>query len=227
MNEKQLERALKAAMPKPPEGFAERSEIQLNKLAAQEEKGMKRTGILILAAALLLMFSTTLAAGIIAARRGLDDSLQVDEATKQSFEGSDLFDEPNLSVTDNGVTVTLEECIADFHAAYLAFRVQGYTPEGDWQPDFDLIDSDFGVTSYSGGSSFYNWAGKEEPYREVWKDENGELLYIIQLVSFDDTIPGNTVKVSFTDLGVFKEKAKPEMGVKKKAKKKRRARRSR
>ena len=212
MKEKQLEMALKDIWPQLPQGFAERSERQLARLTAQkEERHMKKTGILILAAALAIAFTTALAAGIISAntRRGLEENLNVDEDTKQLFEGTALFDEPNLSVSDNGVTVTLEECVVDSYAAYVAFRVQGYTPsDTSLQPDFDVVQYDFGVTGHSGSSAFNNWSRNEGgAYRENYYDENGELLYIIQLVSLDETLLGKTARVEFRDLGVIRRKA--------------------
>ncbi len=124
MFEQKLKKALQANRPEPPQGFEGRMDCRLARLK-QEEKEMKKVSGLTLAAvlALVLCMATAVAAGVIGWNRGLEDKLNVTEEFKTAFEDSGLFDSPGLSVTQDGVTVVLEQCIVDSGDAYFAFRV--------------------------------------------------------------------------------------------------------
>ena len=220
MLEQKLTEALRAARPEPPEGFDGRSDMQLLRLRTKEEQQVKKVSGLVIVLALVLALGMTaaVAAGVIHWQKGLEDSLQITEETKEYYSDTALFDAPNLSVTDQGVTMTLEQCVVDEHAAYVAFRVSGYTPPEGKRPDFQRASCSAGLTmgEYSGGS-FYNGLNIGQDGRAVYVDgspvdwsqplpyaaENGDLLYIISMTADEETYPGRYMEATFSGLGVW------------------------
>ena len=85
--------------------------------------------VLVTAIVLVLGLATAVAAGVIGWQRGLEDRLQVTEDVKAAYQDTDLFEHPGLTVSHSGIDLTLEECIVEPSAAYLAFRVKGWQPE--------------------------------------------------------------------------------------------------
>lgn len=223
MLEQRLTQALHAARPEPPQDFDRRSDMQLLRLRTKEEKQVKKVSGLVIALALVLALGMTaaVAAGVIRWQQGLEDSLQLTEETKEYYSDTALFDTPNLSVTDQGVTVTLEQCIVDEHAAYIAFRVSGYTPSEGEQPAFMEDSCQAGLTgaSYTGGR-FYNGLRHDGDGTATYLDgsavdwsqplpyaaENGDLLYVISMLAGEETFPGRTVDVTLSGLGVYADK---------------------
>ena len=223
MLEQRLTQALHAARPEPPEGFDRRSDAQLLRLRTKEDKQVKKVSGLVIALALVLALGMTaaVAAGVIRWQSGLEDSLQITGETKAYFSNTALFDTPNLSVTDQGVTVTLEQCVVDEHAAYIAFRVSGYTPPEGKQPAFQRASCSAGLTTGEASSgSFYNGLNIGQDGRAVYVDgspvdwsqplpyaaENGDLMYIISMTAEEEAYPGRYMEATFSGLGVYENK---------------------
>lgn len=228
MTENELRKALHENRPLPPSGFEERSDRQLKRLTAKEEKPMKKfsTGVLVFLLLLILTMAAAVAEGLFPWTRGLEDRLQVTDEIKDAYKEEELFDEPQLSVTQNGVTVTLDQCIVDTHAAYIAFRVQGYAPELGKQPafdgtDVDLVDAqDRGTSGW--GSSFFDGLVTGPDGRGMYPDgripedfgklpyanENGDLLYVISMRADGEAFSyvGKKIHVTLKDLGVYANK---------------------
>lgn len=219
MLEQRLIQALHAARPEPPEGFDRRSDMQLLRLRTKEDKQVKKVSGLVIALALVLALGMTaaVAAGVIRWQQGLEDSLQLTEETKEYYSDTALFDTPNLSVTDQGVTVTLEQCIVDEHAAYIAFRVSGYTPPEGKQPAFQRASCSAGLPNgESSMSCFYNGLRIGQDGRPVYLDgtpvdwsqplpyaaENGDLMYIISMTAEEEAYPGRYMEATLSGLGV-------------------------
>lgn len=113
--------------------------------------------------------------------KGLEEYYQVKEEDKTKIEESGLADFPDLSVTNQGVTVTLEESIVDNYYAYVTLKVEGYdVPEG-MQPEFDICEYTIGDYEATGcGMGFYDGTimgedgkGKMADGSEIPVDENG------------------------------------------------------
>lgn len=223
MLEQRLTQALHAARPEPPEGFDRRSDMQLLRLRTKEDKQVKKVSGMVIALALVLALGMTaaVAAGVIRWQSGLEDSLQITGETKAYFSNTALFDTPNLSVTDQGVTVTLEQCVVDEHAAYIAFRVSGYTPPEGKQPAFQRASCSAGLTTGEASSgSFYNGLNIGQDGRAVYVDgspvdwsqplpyaaENGDLMYIISMTAEEEAYPGRYMEATFSGLGVYENK---------------------
>lgn len=60
---------------------------------------------------LILTMATAVAAGVLYLGRGLDAELQITEEIREVYQETELFDAPDLSVTQSGVTVKVDECI--------------------------------------------------------------------------------------------------------------------
>ncbi|MGN0495739.1 MAG: DUF4179 domain-containing protein, partial [Lachnospiraceae bacterium] len=113
--------------------------------------------------------------------KGLEEYYQVEEEDKTQIEESGLADFPDLSVTDQGVTVTLEESVVDNYYAYVTLKVEGYdVPEG-MQPEFDICEYTIGDYEATGcGMGFYDGTimgedgkAKMADGSEIPVDENG------------------------------------------------------
>ena len=171
---------------------------------------------------LVLGVSTALAAGVISWHRGLEDMLRVTEDTREYYQALGLFDAPGMSVTQNGVTVTLEQSIVDTNAAYFAFRVKGYQPPEGKQPAFASVDyaADMEGVITNASASFFNGLVSNGEGRAVYldgsipedvsavpyTDENGEMVYTISLLADGSSLVGRTMRVTLTDLGVYADK---------------------
>ncbi len=223
MLEQELRRALQAAKPEPPLDFDARSDAQLARLIL-EEKNMKKklpALVVVTALALALGMATALAAGLLNWNRGLEESLQVTDSVKEQYEQTELVDFPQQSVTQNGVTVTLDQCIVDANAAYIAFRVSGYTPPKGVQPAFDRVEYRGEGIDVGGSGSFYDglvsgpdghalYAESGERYEGgydlPYADKNGNLTYIISLILPDASLVGKKLNVTLGDLGTYQNK---------------------
>jgi len=171
---------------------------------------------------LALSISTAIAAGIISWHRGLEDMLRVTDKTKEYYQKMELFDEPGISVTQGGVTITLEQSIVDTNAACFAFRVKGYQPPDGQQPAFDFMDvavddeslrlhygaSFFnGLVSNSEGKAVYPDGSVPDDYSAIpYADENGEMVYIITMFSETPNMVGRNMTITLKDLGVYTDK---------------------
>lgn len=169
---------------------------------------------------LILSMATAVAAGVLYLGRGLDAELQITEEIREVYQETELFHTPDLSVTQNGVTVKVDQCIVDEHAAYLAFRVSGYAAEPGQQPAFASTEcmigeeyvswcADFsnGLVSDPDGRAVYPDGSVPEDYSKLsYLDENGELVYIIDLWTGDFSLIGRTIRVELKDLGIYSSK---------------------
>lgn len=193
----------------------------LANVKGEEPMVKKISGAFVVVCILLaLCMATAVAAGVLYLGRGLDSELQITEEIKEVYQETGLFDTPELSATQNGVTVKVDQCIVDEHAAYLAFRVTGYQPEPGNQPAFAgtecTIDEEHiswfasfsnGLVTSPDGTAVYPDGSVPEDYGKLsYLDENGELVYIISLFTNDFSLIGRTIRVSLTDLGVYSGK---------------------
>ncbi len=224
MTEQELKKALRENRPEPPQGFERRSDDQLARLTQKEELPVKKFSRITIAVAVILMItvSSALAAGIISWRRGLEDKLRVTDETKDAYKDTQLFDNPGLSVAQNGVTVTLTQCIVEPSAAYIAFQVTGYQPQwtesGQYQerPQFRDVQIDLeGMEHVSfieplffngldGWGRLADGSAPEDDEHLPYVNENGDMVYIISMRSDEDgySFVGKKLRVSLEGLGM-------------------------
>ncbi len=188
--------------------------------AKGEEPMAKKVSGFFVIVCILLSMATAVAAGVLYLGRGLDAELRITEEIREVYQETDLFDTPGLSVTHNGVTVKVDECIVDEHAAYLAFRVSGYATEPGQQPAFANTECTIGEEYFSWCADFSNGLVSDPDGRAVYPDgsvpedygklsyldENGELVYIIDLWTTDFSLIGRTIRVELKDLGIYSSK---------------------
>ena len=173
-----------------------------------EKKVKKISGFVIVTAVILILtIATAIAAGIGGWR--LDSMLGRTEEQKENYQETGLLDEPQLSVEKNGVTVTLDQCVAVPQAAYIAFRVKGYPVQPGQEPGFGTIEcqSVHGETFLGWSASFLSKETENGKY--TYADENGDLLlYFIASPSDSDvSLAGMEVRVILDDLGASAGKA--------------------
>ena len=187
--------------------------------SGKEEEKVKKIPRLavVIAVILILTMATAIAAHIAGWTRGLEERLQVTDELKEKHEGSGLFDEPGLSVTKDGITVTLDQCVVVPQTAYIAFRIKGYPLQPGEEPGLDLVSCEaaHAETFINTDSSFYNGSAAvpdDEPYdysKLSYTDENGDLLYVFTASPSDEQVSlvGLDLKVVLGGLGVCEGKA--------------------
>lgn len=101
--------------------------------------------------------ATTSAAGYYRWSRSLERGLSISETDKKSLEESHIVSSPDVSVTDQGVTISAKECIIDKYSAYITFKIEGFELPEDRIPTFGSVDILWdGVRGFNGSQSFYD-----------------------------------------------------------------------
>ena len=73
--------------------------------------------------------------------RAFSQGLQVSEEQKKTLETTGMaVSYEDQTMTDQGITVSLEQSIVDNYFAYLVFKVEGYQVESNVQPGFETLD---------------------------------------------------------------------------------------
>lgn len=125
----------------------------------------KRMWLLVAAVVVTLGAVSVGAATYIKWSRSFSEGMQTTEGQKHKLEEIHMASPVGQSVTDNGITVTVEQSIVDNYYAYIAFKVEGYEAANAVQPDFEnlkvLIDGKDGTSSdikdgFSAIGYFYN-----------------------------------------------------------------------
>ena len=184
----------------------------------EEEKVKKIPRLAIVIAVLLILtMATAIAAHIAGWTKGLEELLQVTEEQKEKHQDTGLFDEPGLSVTKDGITVTLDQCVVVPQAAYIAFRVKGYPLQPGEEPGFDLVSCEaaHAETFIDNYSSFFNGLvavpdGESYDYsKSSYTDGSGDLLYVFTAAPSDEQVSliGLDLKVVLGGLGIYEGKA--------------------
>lgn len=225
-----------------PEVVQERAELTLNRIRKEQKKkekvirmGRKRrrkTMWVLIAAAVFVFGTMTVCAAYLRWSRGIEAEFNATEEQKQLLE-EEQYTAPLVSgempgsVTENGVTITPQQSIADSRFAWLSFKVEGYDLEVGKEPCFNYVtitaDDDIEAPiSYYG--SFYNgihWNEKGEAVyedgspagEEIFVNEDGSMEYIVRIDATQyGGLIGKKVKVQFTDLGtVYKAEFTPDL----------------
>jgi len=118
-------------------------------------KGTKRSTIAAVIAAALAVGGTAYAA--VRWNRGLEEGMQISQEQQDQLATENFAQTVGQSVTDAGVTVSMDQCIVDNYFAYLSFNVTGYQlPEGA-EPFIEETNvSVDGNDGYTGGGKFYD-----------------------------------------------------------------------
>lgn len=163
---------------------ADAKDSMVRSLAAQTSRkpqlGSRKLMVIALAAAMVLVTLTGAAAFTrwsTTAQNRYNPSQDVKEQAEKSglsvmLEETKDAENPNevLSVTDQGITITAVQTIADNYGAQLTFRIEGFElPEGEYPFTWPTVTIDGGLDFYcSQGGSFFDG---------TTQNENGEWVY--------------------------------------------------
>lgn len=187
-----------------------------------------RKGIWAAAAAAVLVLGTVACAAYMHWSRGMEEKFNVTQEQKAYLEESQVTMPMNDSVTQEGITVTLQQSIADAHYVHLSFRVDGYHAGEGIQPDFEYVVTtvDGEHPSSVGGRFFDNLHLDNNgnftytdgtPARETaegsiigkYINDDGSMEYIMTLMTnrLDDSFIGKPIHIEFQNLGTVSKAA--------------------
>ncbi|MCD7818577.1 MAG: DUF4179 domain-containing protein [Lachnospiraceae bacterium] len=200
----------------------------------------RRSWIMGVAAAAIMLFGIGAAAAYRQWSKSIEQGMQADEEQLAMLESEEYLVTSGQSVTTGGVTITAKECIADKNFAYLVFKVEGYTPEDNVQPEFEFADvtaadgSDLYGENATGSASrgFFNGLVINNEGQAVYADgsgiaidengsfishylqEDGSLEYEITLFSNqENAFINREINVNFRNLGFYDPSSDEELMV--------------
>ena len=164
---------------------------------------MKRR-IAIVAAVLTLVIGTGTLAGVQYTKwsDGVNISVHGTDKQKEKLEKQGYTSYPNVSVTRNGVTITVTQCVADSYGAVISLKVEGYQPPKGKAAAFGKLwfpDSKDTITA--GGGGFYEVSSDEDGNSNTVK-EDGTMEYIIGLSACEKgSLLNHKISIELTDIG--------------------------
>lgn len=190
-------------------------------------KTVKR-GMWAAVAAAVMTFGAVACAAYMHWSRGMEEQLNVTPEQKVYLEENQVTAPVNKSVTQEGITVTVQQTIVDARFAYLSFRVDGYQVEEGMEPCFDYVDTtvDGNFVNVIGGTFFDNLHVDADgkftytdgtPAREradgsivgKYVNEDGSMEYIMTLMRADedDSLIGKPIHIELQNLGTVSKAA--------------------
>lgn len=180
---------------------------QENDYAARGERRVQKSGkrlAVCIAAAVLMIGGTCIAAAYGSISRSTEKQMNLSEEQKKELEkGESVMSFPEASATDQGITISLQDCIVDDYGARLTFRFDGYelpeaaSMEGYVPRTFPEIGVYEGI-SY--GGQFYNGFYVPPGRGRVVKDE------AVRNYQFADGTMEYTVNISVSERGALLNK---------------------
>lgn len=184
-----------------------------------------RKGMWVAVAAAVLVLGTVACAAYMHWSSGMEEKFNVTQEQKVYLEESQVTMPMNDSVTQEGITVTVQQSIVDAHFAHLSFRVDGYSVEEGVQPDFEYVVTtvDGEYPSATGGSFFDNLHVDQDgnftytdgtPAKEnadggiigKYVNDDGSMEYVMTLMT-DDSFIGKPIHIEFQNLGTVSKAA--------------------
>lgn len=206
-----------------------------------QKKGQRRTmkkAMLVVLAAVMLIATLTGAAVFTRWSKALPQTQRTSQHQREEAEKSGLSVSPAqntednsvTSVTDQGVTISVEQTIVDKYTAELVFKISGFDlPDGQepfCSPSSILLDGKDDFYSIMGGD-FYDHTTHNDNGEWVYEDgtpvatdengcavlhyadQNGNLEYAVHINARDDLSQyfGKEIQFSFDSLGISSGKA--------------------
>lgn len=184
---------------------------------------MKRSGRVALLAAVVavLLIGTALAVSYSSWSAGLQSRLNLTDEEAAALEGTALMSHPAVSDTHDGVTISIEQAMADGGTAHLALRIEGLdVPDGTtlaWEGPEITVDGERASGWSCGVYEDLHWDGlrfvygdgtkaplAEEGYpmpRVVREDGSVELDISVDAMGQADTLIGKELTVTIPRLG--------------------------
>ena len=190
--------------------------LDMNEHGKKGKRFVKKSTVIGIAAA--AMGTVAMAAAAHQWSRGMLNHLQGTTEQMQQLEEKEMASFPELSVTDEGVTVSVQQCIVNGAWGIVDLKVSGYDlPEGK-EPNFQTADLELkdwdGSWSISGQfddgllTDGYRVIGKDGQGIETeedgslvqyWQDENGDPV-IPGTWQLDFTLPGADERITYDNL---------------------------
>ena len=165
---------------------------------------MPKKRIAIVAAALTLIIGTGSIAGVQYAKwsNGVNMHVHGTDKQKTKIEKQGYVSYPNVSVTKNGVTITVTQCVADNYGAIISLKVEGYQPPKGESASFGkLWFRDCKDTITSGGGDFFEVSTNKDGNPNNVK-EDGTMEYIIEVsAEKKGSLLNHKISIELTDLG--------------------------
>ncbi len=187
----------------------------------QSPNNKKRRVAVILAIALLGGTLTAVAAVRHYYSRGFEKQMALTESEKETAEEEGIVHFPEnekeesfvTSITEKGITVTVQQTVADAYSAWISFRVEGYDA-GSSSPEFERVELLVDGMSVGERKVNYGWSFFDEnDYEAYYPDEAGnivrrskladgsyELLMQLSWNEEEGSLPGRIIEVTFNDL---------------------------
>lgn len=184
--------------------------IQIKKEVKQDETRqtgrapMPKKRIVIVAAVLTLIIGTGSIAGVQYAKwsNGVNMYVHGTDKQKTKIKKQGYVSYPNVSVTKNGVTITVTQCVADNYGAIISLKVEGYQPpKGKSANVGKLWFPNFRETISAGGGSFYEVSTNKDGSPNNVK-EDGTMEYIVSVSALEKgSLLNHKMSIELTDLG--------------------------
>lgn len=179
------------------------------------------------AAVLVLGLGTVACAVYLHWSRGMEEWFEATPEQKAYLEEAQITVPMNDSVTQEGVTVTVQQRIVDARFAYLSFRVDGYHVGEGTEPCFEYVDAttDGKPVDMMGGHFFDNLRLGADgnftytdgtPAKETadgsiigkYVGDDGSMEYLMTLMTADgSSLIGQTAHIEFHNLGTVSKAA--------------------
>lgn len=187
-----------------------------------------RRGMCAAVAAAVLTFGAVACAAYMRWSRVMEEQLNVTPEQKVYLEENQVTAPVNESVTQEGVTVTIQQSIADSRFAYLSFRVDGYHVDEGVEPCFEfenmtvngeplnLMGGVFFDNLRSDGNGNFTYTdgtpAKETADGSVigkYMNADGSMEYMMTLMTAreDDSLIGKNVHIELQNLGTVSKAA--------------------
>ena len=132
----------------------------------------------------------------------LEEDVHLTDSIRDTLGAGGLTDTRKMVAEDAGITVTLDECIADSNHIRVAFHVSGVIIPDDERPAFTGIRVEVPGLENDGEpatAGFFNWV---EDNRILWNDENGDMTYFFAAYTDqeDFTFEGKQITVMLEKL---------------------------
>ena len=199
---------------------------------AQPHNNKKRRIAVILAVALMGGTLTAVAAVRHFYSRGFEKQMALAESEKETAEEEGIVHFPNAekeesfitSTNDNGITVAVQQTVADAYSAWISFRIEGYDA-GTGSPEFGKVELVVDGVSAGEGKVNYGWSFFDENnYEAYYPDETGKVIRrskladgsyeMLMQLSWNEegiSLPGRTIQVTFRNLSAEGDETKEQI----------------
>lgn len=183
---------------------------QRKKRPVYRKKRSRFTLVSVAAAAAILTGCVVFAA--VRWNKGLEEYFHLTTEQQEFLEEQNMAAFAGQSDTQEGITVTAEQCVVDLYNASVSFRVTGYELEEGEEPGFDSFFVKVGDDAHDSaevsrgyGISFY---GEMTADSIEYVQDDGSLECVLHMQAYDkEFFSGQPLHVELWNLGIYTDKA--------------------